>query len=153
MADARDEEASQAMTCVFCKTSAYGCTPGRCFSPRSRTDDEVVKPSDPKPLAPPLGPKRIVISSHRRAGPNGGLFWVLELECMHIVWRRGIKRAPKSETCVGCGKEAIPFTASCACGCGTVAELDERFRRWWWKNGAWYAPGHERVEVGVSRIP
>jgi hypothetical protein len=126
------------MTCAFCKTTSFGCTPGRCFGPRGRTDQEKPPPAA-KVLAPPVGPKRVVLTSHRRAGPNGGGFWLLELECGHEVWRRGGKKAPKTETCVGCGE---PLMAACGCGCQKVATIEERATKWTWFRFRWYAPGH-----------
>jgi len=130
------------MICAFCKTSTYGCTPGRCFSPRARAEDEKEKPkSVPRTVGIPLGPRRAVLTSAVRAGPNGGKYFVLELECGHSVWRRGPKNAPRTEICVDCGNK-MGIVVACGCGCGKTAGLAERYAGWVWKRGAWFVESH-----------
>jgi len=143
------EAVPAAQLCAFCKTASHGCTPGRCFSPRSRMSDE--KPMQPAPsrvAAPPLGPKRIVIAAHARSGANGGHIWILELECRHVVWRRGRKRtaAPKTETCFDCSEHPM---AMCGCGCGKVGDLTVRMTQWVWYRQQWFAPEHA-LRAGIS---
>ncbi len=131
------------MTCAFCKTNAYGCTPGRCFSPRSRADDEKPKSKSapPRPKGAPLGPRRLVITSALRTGPGGGTYFVLELECGHGVWRRGVKRAPRTEICIDCGNP-MNIVVACGCGCGKTAGTLERMQNWVWMSGTWVIDTH-----------
>lgn len=134
--------------CSFCKTSSYGCSPGRCFSPRSKMSDE--KPTDEsKSYAPAFGEKRVVLGCHLRTGSNGGTVLVMELDCGHELWRRvGKRRVPKPRTasCIGCG---APINAACACGCGKVGSIEERMLRWVWYKGQWFAPGHGTTGAGA----
>lgn len=138
------------MTCAFCKTNAYGCTPGRCFSPRSRTDDEKPKSAPSRPKGAPLGPRRLVITSSLRTGPNGGTYFMLELECGHGIWRRGVKRAPRSEICISCSNP-MDVVVACGCGCGKTATMHERVKNWVWMSGTWVTYEHFIKMVDAQR--
>lgn len=127
--------------CGFCRApqSLYGCSPGRCLGRHSGADVAPPKQEAPaRPVAPPLGPKRLVLTATLRSGPNGGLMWLIELECGHQLWlyaKKSTTRVPKSETCVGCGG---PTNIACTGGCGAVADLPTRAGRWAFFRGAWF---------------
>jgi hypothetical protein len=138
--------------CSFCKKSSYGCTPGRCFSPRSKMSDEKPKSAEVG-RAPSLGEKRVVLSWHLRTGGSGGTILVMELDCGHEVWRRIGKRKPskpRTTQCIGCGSS---LNAGCACGCGKVADVVERMSEWVWFRGQWFAPGHGHIALARAVYP
>jgi len=108
--------------------------------------------SDEKPRsadaarAPSLGEQRAVLAHHLRTGANGGTVLVMELECGHEIWRRIGRRRnikPRKVQCIGCGTS---LNAACGCGCGKVADIDERMTQWTWYRLQWFAPGHGRFD-------
>jgi hypothetical protein len=127
--------------CSFCRSprALYGCSPGRCLGRHSGTDVASPKQDAPaRPPAPPLGPKRLVLTATLRSGPNGAAFWLMELECGHQLWRyagKSARRTPKTDTCVGCGS---PTNVLCMGGCGAVADLPTRAEAWAFFRGAWF---------------
>jgi hypothetical protein len=155
--------------CTFCREprSMYGCAPGRCLNPRPRPTMAHAAPSPAPPAAntplgvrrqeeaprAPKGPSRLVLAAELRDGPNGGAYWLLELECGHTLFRyagRAAKRrrtAPSREQCLApdCGRSIL---VACAGRCGNTGDLAARLAGWAWCKRAWWCPRCFPVVLG-----
>jgi len=122
--------------CPFCRRPTWerGCQAGRCASPRASTVQEPPRPR-PEPVGK-AGERREVVTSELREGENGGLHWVLELVCGHIIWQRAGRRpkaAPRQVTCMVCTEGPH---APCSV-CGKQASWTERMATWGYYQGHW----------------